>query len=316
MADAVYAADVLYPEYSGDEDIDGLKKYVQSVSDYLFLLREGLGYTLDNLGINNFSPTSIQAIGDVIREPVMVQLTDQNGKLLEFEATLEGINTTVSEITEEGYVSLTKGTQTAGLFSFTISDTNDNALIVMNKNGMKVNTIVDGQETAAVEMGAAGLTVYRGNIVIKNDDGTEVFYADDYGNLLLTGTIYGSEIYTCDIDDITTAPHFAIGTYNNAPTIQSFSGDRANGFRAVGSASNPYYGLLVATEGVDFRTWYNNAAQSVQMGMNNSKAVFGINGSSATVAYNDPANNISNYVEVTQFGVELHGIVTVNGTPI
>ena len=299
MADAVYAADVLYPEYSGDEDIDGLKKYVQSVSDYLFLLREGLGYTLDNLGINNFSPTSIRAIGDVIREPVMVQLTDQEGKLAEFSATLEGLSSTVSEI-DGNYVSSTQFTQTSGDFTFRINDGDNNAAVVMD---------------------ASGLTVYKGNIVIKNRDSSDVFYADENGDLILTGTIqgssiYGSELITCDASDASTAPHFSIGTYTNTPTIQSFNGDRANGFRAVGSETNPYYGLLIVDDLVDFRTWYDSTTSSVHMGMNNSPLYFGINGASGGIAYDDSANNILHYINVDSTGIDLVGTVRVNGTPI
>ena len=299
MADAVYAADVLYPEFSGDEDIDGLKKYVQSVSDYLFLLREGLGYTLDNLGINNFSPTSIQAIGDVIREPVMVQLTDQEGKLAEFSATLEGLSSTVSEI-DGNYVSSTQFTQTSGDFTFRINDGDNNAAVVMD---------------------ASGLTVYRGNIVIKNDDGTNVFYADDDGGLILTGTIqgssiYGSELITCAAADVSTSPHFLLGTSPAGPTMQSYNGTDPNGFRAVGSASNPYFGLLITSALVDYRTWYDNATSSVHMGMNGMPAYFGINGNNAGLTYDDPANSILHYINVGPTGVDLYGTVRVNGTPI
>ena len=295
MADAVYAADVLYPEFSGDEDIDALKKYVQSVSDYLFLLREGLGYTLDNLGINNFSPTSIQAIGDVIREPVMVQLTDQEGKLAEFSATLEGLSSTVLEI-DGNYVSSTQFTQTSGDFTFRINDGGNNPAVIMD---------------------AAGLTVYKGNIVIKNLDNTNVLYADQSGNLVLTGTIqgsevYGSTIYTCAREDITTDPHFYIGVVNGEPLIQSYNGVTASGFQAVGDASEPYYGLFIA-QTIDYRTWYDSNTRTVHTGVDGSKAFIGCADGEVGFAYNDPENSIQHYINVKSTGLYLVGNVYING---
>jgi len=299
MAEMVYAADVLYPEFNGSDDIQDIKRYVQNVQDYLFLLREGLGYTLGNLGMQNFNQAAFAEIADVIRKPVQVQLTDQEGQLTEISTSLEGISTTVSSI-DGDYVKLSGATQTADGFQF---------------------KVVDGYDNTAIQMDASGLTVNNGAIRIKNNIGTEVMKADVDGNILLTGTVQGSEIYgsrliTCASADESTSPHFLVGAPSSVPTIQSFDGTNPNGFRAVGSAVNPFYGLLITSALVDFRTWYDSVTDSVHMGMNNAPIFFGINGTSGGISYKDTANSILNYIDVNSTGIDLVGTVRVNGTPI
>lgn len=301
MAEMFYTADVLYPEYKDGNDI---KQYVQQVSDYLFLLREGLGYTLNNLGMKNFNQEQINVLGEVIREPVQIQITDQEGRLTEVSATLDGVSSTVSAI-DGNYVSLSSATQTTSGFEF---------------------KVMDGDDDAAVVMDSSGLTVNNGAIRIKNRLGTDVLSADTSGNLTLTGTvegstIYGSDVYTCPKNDVNTGTYFYIGSSSGYPLIQSLGAGAANGFRAEGIHYDPnygtvdsYYGLFIANT-VDYRTVYDSATSSVHTGVHGSKAFIGCANGEVGFAYNDPVNNIRHYINVTSTGLYLVGNVYINGVP-
>ena len=160
-------------------------------------------------------------------------------------------------------------------------------------------------------MDASGLTVYKGNIVIKNNDGTNVFYADEYGDLILTGTvqgseIYGSTIYTCARSGVSTDPHFYIGTANGEPLIQSYNGSTASGFQAVGDASEPYYGLFIA-QTIDYRTWYDSDTGTVHTGVDGGNAFFGASANDAGITYRDAGNNIIHYVNAADNGITIAG---------
>ena len=75
MAEQIYMCDVLFPEY---RDGDDPAKYIKQTNDYLFLLREYLGYALDNLGVANFNAAQLGLLGDTITKPLNIRL---DGKL-------------------------------------------------------------------------------------------------------------------------------------------------------------------------------------------------------------------------------------------
>lgn len=301
MAEMFYTADVLYPEWHEGDDT---KRYVQQVSDYLFLLREGLGYTLNNLGMKNFNQEQINVLGEVIREPIQVQLTDQAGKLAEYGLTWDGLVSKVSSM-DDDFVKSAGFTQTAEGFEFTILNNDQEAIITMNSDGM---------------------VIYDGNLTIKDRLGNDALYADTNGNLTLTGTvegstIYGSDVYTCPKNDVNTGTYFYIGSSSGYPLIQSLGAGAANGFRAEGIHYDPnygtvdsYYGLFIANT-VDYRTVYDSTTNSVHTGVHGSKAFIGCADGQVGFAYNDPVNNIRHYINVTSTGLYLVGNVYINGVP-
>lgn len=294
MADQISMTDVLFPEYKEGADV---AEYLKQTSDYLFLLREGLMYTLDNLGIANFNASQYEALTNDIREPLTVKITEHdeamlqlslqasgitgrldnfNGESATFEATVSGIKSSVTSLTTTtsglsasmsslsqtvsslsgtvstvsgNYISKAAATLTSAAFELTIQNytgsTATTSQMYFNKDGLTMKYLSSGNYNTAVKIDKDGLTVYEGKIRIKNGSGTDVFYADASGNLTMTGTITGSNIfgsgfYTCEsAAAINSSQCISISD----AMISSLNNGTRYGFHCASMGQSSYFGL-------------------------------------------------------------------------
>lgn len=81
--------DTGFPDLSGNRSTD--EKF-RMVSDYLYMLREQLQYSMANLGRENFNDSSFDDIAHIINEPVYVRLEDTDGKLSSLIQTVDGFD--------------------------------------------------------------------------------------------------------------------------------------------------------------------------------------------------------------------------------
>lgn len=295
MADQISMTDVLFPEYKEGADV---AEYLKQTSDYLFLLREGLMYTLDNLGIANFNASQYKALTNDIREPLTLKITDHdeamlqlslqasgitgrldnfNGESATFEATVGWIQSSVTSLqtTTSGlsanmstlsqtvsslsgtvstvsgsYISKAAATLTSAAFELTIQNytgsTATTSQMIFNKDGLTMKYLSSGNYNTAVKIDKDGLTVYEGKIRIKNGSGTDVFYADASGNLTMTGTITGSNIfgsgfYTCEsAAAINSSQCISISD----AMISSLNNGVRYGFHCASVGTTSYFGLV------------------------------------------------------------------------
>lgn len=136
MPSNLLAADVLFPHLTEKQSTD--EKFAV-VTDYLYMLLEQLRYTLANLGEGNFNETELQNIGNVITEPVYVQLQGLEGQMASLSVTAEGIATRVSDV--EGNISTL--TQTSNAISARVQSAEGNITsLTATVNGL--NSTVSG----------------------------------------------------------------------------------------------------------------------------------------------------------------------------
>lgn len=81
--------DTGFPDLSGNRNTDD--KF-RMVSDYLYMLREQLQYSMANLGRENFNDASFDDIAHIINEPVYVRLKDTDGRLSSLIQTVDGFD--------------------------------------------------------------------------------------------------------------------------------------------------------------------------------------------------------------------------------
>jgi hypothetical protein len=75
MPTNLLATDTMYPDLTkGTTD-----EKIQQIGNYLYMLREQLRYTLGNLGENNFNETELENIGNIITEPIYLQIYGTEG---------------------------------------------------------------------------------------------------------------------------------------------------------------------------------------------------------------------------------------------
>ena len=115
----ILATDTLFPELNGKETVD--QKF-EMVTDYLWLLREQLTFALTNLGVANFNASQLAKLGNTLTEPFAVMIAEQDKKFADFQVTIDGINSTISEL-DETFMKQTDFSVTANGVSVTIGET-------------------------------------------------------------------------------------------------------------------------------------------------------------------------------------------------
>ena len=130
MPSNILAADVLFPHLTEKQSTD--EKFTV-VTDYLYMLLEQLRYTLANLGEGNFNETELANIGNVITEPVFIQLQGLEGQMASLSVTAEGLASRVSDA--EGNISTL--TQTANGLNTRVANAEGNiSTLTQTANGL------------------------------------------------------------------------------------------------------------------------------------------------------------------------------------
>lgn len=89
MSEKLYIADALFPQYDGND----VEKYLKQTNDYLFLLREGLMWSLRNISQDNFNKYAFDSMSNSIREPVYIRINDvEQGLSTDINVTAQGLS--------------------------------------------------------------------------------------------------------------------------------------------------------------------------------------------------------------------------------
>lgn len=81
MPNTLFSLDARFPQFTGRE---GESQKLEMVMDYLFQMQEQLRYILANLGSDNFNKTELEIIGNTIREPIKLTVSNRKN-----ESTIE-----------------------------------------------------------------------------------------------------------------------------------------------------------------------------------------------------------------------------------
>jgi hypothetical protein len=141
MPSNILAADVLFPHLTEKQSTD--EKFTV-VTDYLYMLLEQLRYTLANLGEGNFNETELANIGNVITEPVFIQLQGLEGQMASLSVTAEEIRGTVGTL-DGKYSTLSV---TVDEISGTVGTLNGK-YSTLSQTANKINWLVDSGTSAS-----------------------------------------------------------------------------------------------------------------------------------------------------------------------
>ena len=229
-------ADTGFPEMRGSQE-----QINRDVQNYLYMLLEQLRYTLSNLGADNFNDTELDGIANVIREPVLLKLEAEDGRLTALAADTDGLRARLSsaegDITElsaqaEGVVGrltdaegkLNEFTVMAEGFAGRLTDAEGNITdLLATSNGLSATVSgLDGKYTN-LQLMVDGFTIKdeAGKVWINN------------GNINLTGAITwgdlnssvqssindrgvsASTVHTLIKQDLVASPNIAGGKFLN-----------------------------------------------------------------------------------------------------
>ena len=86
-------ADLYFPHFTTETNDEKIDK----ISSYLFILLEQLKYSMGNLGAENFNETEFDSIVNMIREPIYLQIQDEDDKITQLQVTAEGLAGSISD---------------------------------------------------------------------------------------------------------------------------------------------------------------------------------------------------------------------------
>lgn len=177
MPGDIFSTDLNFPSWSDEEPVGSR---VEKIKNYLFIMREQLGYTLDNLGGENFNDAALQNVANSILSPVRDQLQSMMNLVTELAGQIESAELSVTNGTAASTIKLMIGgaevssvniaptdmlteTALASLLSTTgESDINADNLTSGSVKGIPIKTS-DG--TGTYTFTTSGI-YYNGNLVI------------------------------------------------------------------------------------------------------------------------------------------------------
>lgn len=158
MPGNILSTDVMFPQFTGGETND---EKLSKVMDYLVMLQEQLRYTLANLGTENFNETEIETFGEMVAEPFMARIENQEGQIAEISATAEGLQTQVKDMS--GAVSSL--TQTVNGFNLSVTNQGTTSTIRLMSGLAQISSadiVMSGVVTFA-SLSGSGTSVINGD---------------------------------------------------------------------------------------------------------------------------------------------------------
>ena len=205
MPSSLLNVDTAFPQLNGNQSTD--KKF-QMVTDYLYMLREQLRYSMANLGLENFNDASFQEISGLITKPVYAQLGDVDDKMASL--VLDNEKLAVRMTDAEGNISSL--TQTSNAFRTEIQDLNGQmSSVTQSVAGVQTQIVGLNGEVTTITQTLNGLTVTDsgGTTLIK---GSRI----ETGSLVLTGSITWTDLASDAQNQVNGAYDAANTAYNRA----------------------------------------------------------------------------------------------------
>lgn len=230
MPTNLLATDTMYPDLSkGTTD-----EKIQQIGNYLYMLREQLRYTLGNLGENNFNESELENIGNIITEPIYLQIYGTEGNaVVQFTdkglyGRIEDAENNVAQVSANTDALMTRMSNAEGSISTLTQTSNSLSTKITNLSGsvssltQTVNgftlSVSNGESSSTIKLMSGSTVVSSQSITLTGmvtfsdltDSSTTIS-----GSCITTGTInankvnvknvkvkelYGNTIYIYDDD--------------------------------------------------------------------------------------------------------------------
>lgn len=257
---------------SADTGFPDLDRYnstgdkLTAIENYLKMLLEQLRYTLANLDEGNFNEAGLSGIADMITDPIIARMQDENDNIMQLIVGPDGIGAQLSDAkgnisslqstasalqsrisNAEG--SISSLTQTAASLDSRISDL-DGAVseISQTVNGITLS-VSNGEKSSTITLLANGTEIssqtisFEGNVVFESElaDGT----TEINGGCIRTGTIAADYIDLYGLMSVGEEQNGAVGGYVGW-TTSSIDGSTA----MMICDSDQSYGVVCSNSGV------------------------------------------------------------------
>ena len=192
----ILAMDDNFPSFTGDESP---KKQIMAIHNYLYQLREGLQYSLNNLSKDNFNPTALEEMSEKQKSEVTKELQRVYAMLNQLSADVDRI---IGQVSESNKLSGRVGDleEWSGAAEEQMADLNVRVTALeQDETVAKLQEIVSGE--GGLQEQILSLEERAGNtesVVQVAEDGTGTIGSEGQvlrliGQIYINGVLYGSE---------------------------------------------------------------------------------------------------------------------------
>ena len=246
MPSNILNTDIMFPQFREGQSSE---QKLNDVLNYLFMLREQLRYSLANLGVENINPSSLDEIGEIITEPVYVQLSDAEGNITSLTAEVGLLSSRLTDT--EGNVSSMVQTTTSLSARVTDAEGNIGSLQLTSQSLQASVSALNGSVTSlTATINGLTLSVTNGSesSVLRLMSGTAQLSSANitfsgmvtFTDLANTGTgtvINGGNVSTGEISAISISACTIDGSTVSGSTFQTL----LNSYGNVGGEIEMYY---------------------------------------------------------------------------
>lgn len=180
MPSSILTTDTMFPQLRDGQTTD--EKF-GVITNYLYMLREQLTYSMANMGRENFNDQAFEDITTIITQPVLIRIEDAEGNLSRLTQTVDSIDISVENGTEsseimlmkDGIVVRSREIRFSGMVTFL--DLAGNGTTVINGGNIKTGTISAIDISGCTVEGSVFKTTLDGNGNVGGE--IEFYYLND-----------------------------------------------------------------------------------------------------------------------------------------
>ena len=218
MAGELLSLDTQFPGMSADKPVE---QRISEITDYLYMLREGLHHALRNLSMTkNMNRASVEQFTGMLTKPIFARIEDGEGRLSQLAVTADAIKLQVADV-ERGVMSAV--TQTAEGIRQEVADLGRGLSSSITQTAAGIR-----QEVADVERGvmsAVTQTASEIRMEVSGLTGQVASLQMSVNGINLTGFVTFSSLQTPGATTID-GGNVKSGTISGV-TLRSVSGERA-----------------------------------------------------------------------------------------
>lgn len=209
---------------------------MREVLNYLYLLREQLRYSMENLDADNFNETGLRSLGDIITAPLAARIENDEGELTSLRLTADGLSTRVKNA--EGSISTLR--QSVNGFDLEVTNGVSSSTVKLTNRGAVI---------ASEEIRFSGMVTFED----LSGAGTTVIN----GSNITTGMIQAISMRSCEFNTLLTTDGTVGGSikmwYYKEGTIDVLAGTIRLDDQGAGSENEGKYRMFLSTNSI----WYD-----------------------------------------------------------
>ncbi len=193
MPTSLLNTDTAFPHFTGTESD---RKQMETVLNYLFMLREELKYTFANIGMENFNDAEMKGLVKMISSPIYAHLKDTDGNVSSLQLTAKDLSARLTD--ENGNMSSLQLLSSS--LNSRITSLNGSVSVLSQSVDSMFLSVSNGEVSSTISLYKDGVAISSQNIRIQGmvtfTDLSTSGWTTINGDNITTGTINAITVTT------------------------------------------------------------------------------------------------------------------------